>query len=321
MISVVIPVYKVEAYLDRCIQSIVQQTYEDLEIILVDDGSPDKCGAICDAWAAKDGRIRVIHKTNGGLSDARNAGLVVASGEYISFVDSDDWLAPDFYQILMQILHEQACDIVSCGFMSTSEVVQDVTIPDSLPTRILSAQEAVGELIRDGAVRQVVWNKLYCREVIQDIPFAVGKYHEDEFWSYQVIGRAQKIAIVDYQGYYYYQRTDSIMGEAFSEKRLDAIEAKCLRQMYLQEYYPELVDVGLTSLYFESLYLGQLALRTMPFNQCRAILRRLSEMINRYPLSRTAIMSKTVTQRLWLIMAVQNMTLTCCIRNWLGVGL
>ena len=125
MISVIVPVYKVEAYLDRCVRSIVEQTYEDLEIILVDDGSPDNCGVMCDAWAAKDGRVRVVHKPNGGLSDARNTGLAIASGEYISFVDSDDWLASDFYRVMIQTMHEQDCDIVSCGYLPTSESEKD----------------------------------------------------------------------------------------------------------------------------------------------------------------------------------------------------
>lgn len=104
MISVIVPVYKVEPYLDRCVRSIVEQTYTDLEIILVDDGSPDNCPAICDAWAERDSRVKVIHKQNGGLSDARNAGMDIATGEYIGFVDSDDWIAPEMYQILYNML-------------------------------------------------------------------------------------------------------------------------------------------------------------------------------------------------------------------------
>ena len=102
LISVIVPVYKVEPYLDKCVRSIVDQTYQNLEIILVDDGSPDRCGEICDAWAAKDSRIRVIHKENGGLSDARNAGMAVATGKYMGFVDSDDYIAPDMYRLLLE---------------------------------------------------------------------------------------------------------------------------------------------------------------------------------------------------------------------------
>lgn len=111
MISVIVPVYKVEPYLDRCVRSIVEQTYTDLEIILVDDGSPDNCPAMCDAWAEKDNRIKVIHKQNGGLSDARNAGMDIASGDYLGFVDSDDWIAAEMYQVLYDMLQRDSSDI------------------------------------------------------------------------------------------------------------------------------------------------------------------------------------------------------------------
>ena len=116
LISVIVPVYKVEQYLDKCVESIVNQTYRNLEIILVDDGSPDNCPAMCDGWAKRDYRIKVIHKANGGLSDARNAGIAVASGEFIGFVDSDDWVAPFFYERLISILIDNDCDISACVF-------------------------------------------------------------------------------------------------------------------------------------------------------------------------------------------------------------
>lgn len=114
LISVIVPIYKVEAYLNRCVESIVRQTYTELEIILVDDGSPDGCPALCDEWAGKDKRIKVIHKSNGGLSDARNAGMRAAEGNYISFVDSDDWIAPEFYRLLLEAMRETGSDIAAC---------------------------------------------------------------------------------------------------------------------------------------------------------------------------------------------------------------
>ena len=119
LISVVIPVYKVEKFLNECVQSVLSQTYENLQVILVDDGSPDRCGEMCDKWADKDHRIQVIHKKNGGLSDARNAGLAVAAGAYIAFVDSDDWIAPQMYEVMLKTIKEQNADIVACGIVNT----------------------------------------------------------------------------------------------------------------------------------------------------------------------------------------------------------
>ena len=115
LISVIVPVYKVEDCLDKCVRSIAGQTYTDLEIILVDDGSPDRCGAICDAWAQKDSRVHVIHKQNGGLSDARNAGMKIATGQFVSFIDSDDWIDPDFLEVLMTAMKEQNAQIAECA--------------------------------------------------------------------------------------------------------------------------------------------------------------------------------------------------------------
>ena len=115
LISIIVPVYKVENYLDRCVQSLVDQTWSNLEIILVDDGSPDNCGAMCDAWAARDNRIKVIHKENGGLSDARNAGMAIASGTYMGFVDSDDYISSDMYQLLYDRMAADGSDIAACG--------------------------------------------------------------------------------------------------------------------------------------------------------------------------------------------------------------
>lgn len=187
LISIVVPVYKVEPYLDKCISSIVNQTYKNLEIILVDDGSPDNCPAMCDAWAEKDNRIRVIHKPNGGLSDARNAGMSVATGELMAFVDSDDWIAPDMYEKLYHRLTEDGSDIAACGVQM---VWEDNTPPRMLTrpgSRTLNRDEAMQAIIEESCLKQPVWYKLYKSKLVRDIRFPVGKYHEDVFWSYQAV--------------------------------------------------------------------------------------------------------------------------------------
>ncbi len=177
LISVILPIYKVEEYLDRCVNSLLSQSYSNLEIILVDDGSPDRCPHLCDEWAKKDGRIHVVHKKNGGLSDARNAGYAVATGDLISFIDSDDWVEPDFFRVLHEALTENDCDISTCEYRKAYEGQALAPTTGNYGFRIFNQTEAMSALI-DNKVQQVVWNKLYRRSVIGDILFDKGKYHE-----------------------------------------------------------------------------------------------------------------------------------------------
>ena len=261
MISVIVPVFKVEHYLDRCVESIVNQTYKNLEIILVDDGSPDNCPAMCDAWAMKDPRVRVIHKGNGGLSDARNAGLMVAEGELIGFVDSDDWIDPGMYQCLYDDIIRTGSDIATCGV----QLVWENDIPSKMLTsssnRVLNTTEAMQAIIQETYLKQPVWYKLYRRDTIRDVLFPVGKCHEDVFWSYQVIGNAKRVSVNNLSYYFYWQRSGSIMGENFSLRRLDALEAKMDRQKYIEKKFPMLSTIAQTDLYQSCIYLQQMVLQ------------------------------------------------------------
>ena len=242
LISVIVPIHKVEEYLDRCVRSIAEQTYSDLEIILVDDGSPDGCPAICDAWAEKDARIKVIHKENGGLSDARNAGMAIATGEYVAFIDSDDSIEPDFIQKLYDAITEYNADVAECAVLYVDESGNTLRERNSAPMTEMGKIEALRHLVLEDGVYQTVWNKLYRREVVADIPFAVGKYHEDEFWTYQVFDRIEKLAVVHDSLYNYLQRGSSIIGVGYNIRRLDGLEARFLRMKHLQKY-EELADL------------------------------------------------------------------------------
>lgn len=320
LISVVIPVYKVEKYIDQCVSSVVHQTYKNLEIILVNDGSPDGCPALCDAWALKDSRIKVIHKVNGGLSDARNAGLAIAKGSLIAFVDSDDWIESQFLEILVATIKRYDCDIAFCNALEFFEDETAVNLcPNTNKVEVFTAAEAISALI-DDRIRQVVWNKLYRKSILSGISFATGKYHEDEFWSYQVIGNSLRVAGVDYGGYHYLQRRESIMGSAYSLKRLDAVEAKCQRQDYLERHYPTLALHGRISLLFTCLYHGQQALRIMEKPECGKAFEYLEIIWNRYSLHRYKTDLK-FTSRLWLSTASVSLRITCHIRNRLHIGL
>ncbi len=317
-ISVIVPVYKVEPYLDKCVSSIANQTYTNLEIILVDDGSPDNCPAMCDAWAEKDSRIRVIHKPNGGLSDARNAGMSAAAGELMAFVDSDDYLAPDMYEQLYQRMVKDQSDISVCGVQMVWE--------DDTPPRLLTGQgsctlnreEAMRAIIEESWLKQPVWYKLYKTALIRDIPFPVGKYHEDVFWSYQAVGRAKKVSVSDHIGYYYLQRGGSIMGQGYSLKRLDAVEAKVQRCAYIQERFPALYTIALKNLWFTCIYQGQLALRELSEIKAGEIISNLSSIIETHPFRMDGC---SIKERLWLGMAKSCLTATCRVRNMLKIGL
>ncbi len=238
LISVIVPVYKVEKYLDQCVSSIVNQTYKNLEIILVDDGSPDNCPAMCDAWAEKDSRIRVIHKENGGLSQARNVGLALATGEYIGFVDSDDWIAADMYECLLSTAHKYNCQIAACDVCFVAE---GDTPPETKAgeLRICGSEEALEDLTQGSGFRAVAWNKLYRRDVLDGIRFPVGRLHEDEFVTYKALARAAQLAFVNTPMYFYLQRQGSIMS-TFDARHLDALDAYWERLCFLQENYPAL---------------------------------------------------------------------------------
>lgn len=238
LISVIVPIYKVEDFLDQCVASIVEQSYHNLEIILVDDGSPDECPAKCDEWAKRDARVRVIHKKNGGLSDARNCGLRMASGTYVSFVDSDDWIAPDFYETLYRSMVENHAQIAASGIVW---VYDDVKTNDRFvyEQQIFSAEEALETLIQGRGFYAVAWNKLYKTSLFGKISFPVGKLHEDEFVTYKLIGKADKLVLCQKAFYYYRQRKGSIMQE-WSIRHIDALDAFFQRNEYLKNKYPRL---------------------------------------------------------------------------------
>lgn len=258
-ISVIVPVFRVEAYLDRCIRSITEQTYENLEILLVDDGSPDRSGAICDAWAEKDRRIRVIHKENGGAGQARNLALDQAEGELIGFVDSDDYLAPEMYAQLCDLIGKGA-DIAECAI---AEVESDALPVKSGTGTVLwcDTQRAMELHIADQVFRQTPPNKLYRREVIRDIRFPEGNLIDDEFFTYRVIGNAKTLAHLDSTLYAYRQQPGSAMHKPYSLKRLEGLRAKEQRLAYLDEKLPRLVPAARVDLMMSCLYAMQGSLR------------------------------------------------------------
>lgn len=263
LISVIVPIYNVEKYLARCVDSIVNQTYKNLEIILVDDGTPDRCPQMCDDYAEKDSRIKVVHKKNGGLSDARNAGMAVATGEYISFIDSDDYVSDDFFECLLDVMNKENSDIAECSVVKFYEDNHFDEFNDDLLEKTYDAQDAMSALIAENPFHQHVWNKLYKTELVKDIPYAVGKLNEDEFWTYQVFGRANKVSKLNKTMYYYFQRNSSIMGVGYNIRRLDALEGKANRQKYIENNFPELSTQAKIDLYGSCMFAYQSVLKFM----------------------------------------------------------
>lgn len=224
MISVIVPVYKVEKYLSRCVDSILAQTYSDLEIILVDDGSPDRCGEICDEYAKKDARIRVIHKSNGGLSDARNAGIEAATGEFICFIDSDDYIAASMLMRLTQLQQQCNADIACCGVCDVYEGRHYTAKSDS-KTICYTGKEALKDTLAGRNMAGTICNKLIRMKILGEHRFLVGKIYEDAFFMPKLMLAAKCVAATTEPLYFYWHRKGSITTVAFEKKHMDIIEA------------------------------------------------------------------------------------------------
>ncbi|WP_051525834.1 glycosyltransferase family 2 protein [Butyrivibrio proteoclasticus] len=227
-IDVIVPVYNVEKYIDRCVQSILAQEYENIKIILVDDGSTDESGKICDLYADRDSRVTVIHKKNGGLSDARNAGLAIANSEIISFVDGDDFIHPAMYKMMVYIMQKYSTDVVVSGIkkISDEEIGDDYFIPKQKTNpdiTVVEKKDVLNQLIERDELTVVQWNKIFKKKILDGIIFPYGRKHEDIFVIHEELYRCERIAYIDDDYYYYVQRAGSIMHSESIEGILDAI--------------------------------------------------------------------------------------------------
>ena len=237
LISIIIPIYRVEQYLARCIESVLCQTYKNIEIILVDDGSPDNCGDICEQYAKVDSRIKAYHKFNGGLSDARNYGIERANGSYIAFIDSDDYIAPDYIAYLYQLIQKYNSDISVCCMVETKDNHAKYGVNAALPKeQLLSGKQASMALLRDlYMVLVTAWGKLYRSDIVKKYPFPVGKKHEDEATTFKYYYDAQKIAVGNRCLYAYYQNPTSITHTKGNELNTDALWAMEHRARFYEE--------------------------------------------------------------------------------------
>lgn len=254
LISVVVPVYKIEPYIVECIESIIAQAYDNLEIILVDDGSPDNCGKICEDYSKKDNRIIVIHKENGGLSSARNAGIDIAKGEYIGFVDGDDWIEPDMYSLLYENLAAHQADISACKFLIVKERGKmQTSTPISNKTYVYNSHDALKVMVGKSKMGYSACNKLYRTSLFKQIRYPVGMLMEDKATTYKLIHNSDRIVFNHSRKYHYFSRDTSIMRSRFNERHMDSLSIHEELLSFISNNYPDL----------ENLYRGRYVLASI----------------------------------------------------------
>lgn len=232
LISVIVPVYKVENFLEECLISILDQTYSNFELILVDDGSPDSCGKICDEYQKKDSRIKVIHKTNGGLSDARNVGMKIAEGEYWTFIDSDDMVSEDYLEVLMRTAQQYDADIVQGDYTSDKNLLGK-TYSDAV--EVFTRDEAMVSFLRLGSVHVSAWAKLYKKSCFINIEYPKGRINEDNLTIYKNIWNSKNIVCIKKYIYYYRINNESIMHSTLSSKRFEVLSFQEEFEKYLND--------------------------------------------------------------------------------------
>ena len=265
MISIVIPIYNVGRYLEECVNSVLSQTYSDLQIILVDDGSTDSSGAICDDFAEKDRRVQVIHKKNGGLSDARNVGTSAASGDFIFYLDSDDYLEINAIQNLLEAQRLYRADVVVGGYFYSYDHHETVASNTGEKDQAFNRTDAI-KLLMSGVIQTFAWGKLIRTEIAKKHSFPVGLLFEDHFWTHLVFQDSKIVACISQPMVHYRQREDSI-SYTFTEKRLDIVKGWEARIAFLIEEYPEYLSMFLSRCARDTVMLAWLVLTRMKNNK------------------------------------------------------
>lgn len=321
LISVIIPVYNTKPYLNACLESVVGQTYRDLEIILVDDGSTDGSGELCDEWGQKDPRIVVLHKQNGGQGEARNLGMEIAKGEYIGFVDSDDIIAPQMYECLFNELRQYQADMIQCAMIQfTKFPFRSFPSADEHAVRKLCGEDKYRCYFFEKNITSTCPNVLIKASLAKKNLFDLGMKNEDVMWIYRAVRDSETLLLTDEAFYAYYQRPGSTMNSGYSERKFDAMKADRMRadavRKELPAYYP----------YAERAYAGicmyhyQWLCRLPDSDEYRGYRERLHQMFLDSDLK--AVYSVTGAKyKFWYTMFQKMPALTCRIRNQLKIGL
>lgn len=245
LISIIIPVYNVESYLKECLESVINQSYKNLEIILVNDGSTDNSLKICESFANFDSRIKIINKTNGGLSDARNVGLKEASGKYISLIDSDDFVDNDYIEYMYRGLVDSDSDISCCQRQEVDEKGRYKENNKNKSTYLIKDNfDCMQDFLKGNGIDTVAWGKLYKLSLFDNITYPLNKFHEDVYTTYKLVSLCNRIWVGGRRKYFYRIRTGSIIQSSFSIKHLDTIYANLERADFIRSRYPELLPLA-----------------------------------------------------------------------------
>ena len=286
MISIILPVYNVEKYLHKCLDSILCQVYPFIEVIIVNDGSTDNSGHICDKYAKKDSRIKVIHQSNQGVSVARNVGLAQAQGAYIGFVDPDDWISPHMYQYLYSELVNHRADMAVCGrYIATDKHIYVAKKRWTNEVEEFTSKEAILCVTRQNQINDGPCDKLYKREILSDNPFPVGRFFEDTYIMVDILEKCKKIIYIDFPCYYYYQRKNSTCHTYSAEFLNDRFEAALIKSRKIKKYYPELEEFSNRLLIASDLALYTLLISEMPNTpECNRLTHLIREDLQQYSL-------------------------------------
>lgn len=277
-ISIIVPVYKVEPYIHKCIDSILNQTFKDFELILVDDGSPDRCGDICEEYAQKDKRIIVIHKENGGQATARNAALDIARGEYIGFVDSDDYIEHDMYEFLYKMCIENECDIANCS--STIYFKDRIQVNGGHDLIIHNTKEAMKAVTEGLIYDECLWTKLIKKSLFNDLRMPEGIAYEDTAFMYKLIDRAKSVCYKGEPKYNYIKRDNSTMEKSIKNIKIDAVLVYEEMYDFMEKKYPELCDLVTLKLADNSMVLMNLMINRNDFNSYESKYFRIAKILN-----------------------------------------
>lgn len=315
IISIVIPVYNVAKWLTSCIESIINQTYSKMEILLVDDGSTDGSERICDEYGQKDNRIKVIHKKNGGLSAARNTGIDAATGKYITFIDSDDFVDSAYIEYLYNLITTNDSDLSVCQLYFVDEDDKLLSHSGCRVNKIIRCNyNCMKDYLSENAIGTVAWRKLYKKSLFEDgIRFPVGKYNEDVWTTYKLIAKCNSIAIGDKELYAYRQREGSIMNSKFTPKHMDAVYGAIEKNAFVENNYPDLSSYTARDIVYAANVCSRLISKSMPLNykDYTAVLQPLYRKYIKFFLKS----SVKVISKIFAVMAYINLNLLIRLNN------
>ena len=255
LVSIIVPVHNVEKYIERCIESILGQTYKEIELLLIDDGSTDKSGNICEKYSNQDSRVKVFHKVSGGPSDARNFGLDHIKGEFITFIDSDDFISKWYVEYLLHLIEKHDADMSVCQYRESAETSFNFEHSAETAELVCSQKEAFERYCYQRGIAQNVWGKMYVKRVYQSLRFPKNQLYEDEGIFYKVLDKCRKVVIGNQIHYFYYKRSDSIIRSNFTIAKYDYVVSSINLTKYIKEKYPDLYIAAVSKLLWSCIHI------------------------------------------------------------------